>query len=409
MLEPDTALANTAGMDARLQPAAKSPAVQVGVLSTSKPSPLSKPSVSASPARAHRNTGSFSVDEEDQIRNLLRRLESQGGNRDAAMTELSRKLHRSADSVIARAQQLVARPLSLQSIRKRNATAEATQTKKKHKPTTPTTSKIAYYSDQENEYLLAQLLSALDGGISLNINSDFVAQIAVHLGRTTGAIAHKLTAMRTGLQPQHTLLSGAQPHSARVAASTKALSHAHSAEKEEHDREDHHGATHVAHGQPYTIQDMAMLRDACHRAVAEGSSMKSVAVRLAPGLGRTAEGVHKVLRDIAKESGLKLTAHPVSAHASTIPEREDATEPEVSQARAIESPGAGEKRNVGPAPTSAVTRSPGGHYAARLHDDDEASFTIATAEGGEGSSDDEFTIGSEDISEHSGRDDEAWR
>jgi hypothetical protein len=319
MLEPDTALANTAGMDARLQPAAKSPAVQVGVLSTSKPSPLSKPSVSASPARALRNTGSFSVDEDDQIRNLLRRLESQGGNRDAAMTELSRKLHRSADSVIARAEQLVARPLSLQTIRKRNATAEATQTKKKHKPTTPTSSKIAYYSDQENEYLLAQLLSALDGGVSLNIHSDFVAQIATHLGRTTGAIAHKLTAMRTGLQPQHTLLSGAQPHSARVAASAKALSEAHSAEKGEHDREDHHGAKQVAHGQPYTIQDMAMLRDACRRAVAEGASMKSVAVRLAPSLGRTAEGVHKVLRDIAKQSGLKLTAHPTSAHASATP------------------------------------------------------------------------------------------
>jgi hypothetical protein len=319
MLEPDTALANTAGMDARLQPAAKSPAVQVGVLSTSKPSPLSKPSVSASPARALRNTGSFSVDEDDQIRNLLRRLESQGGNRDAAMTELSRKLHRSADSVIARAEQLVARPLSLQTIRKRNATAEATQTKNKPTPTTPTSSKIAYYSDQENEYLLAQLLSALDGGVSLNIHSDFVAQIATHLGRTTGAIAHKLTAMRTGLQPQHTLLSGAQPHSARVAASAKALSEAHSAEKGEHDREDHHGAKQVAHGQPYTIQDMAMLRDACRRAVAEGASMKSVAVRLAPSLGRTAEGVHKVLRDIAKQSGLKLTAHPTSAHASATP------------------------------------------------------------------------------------------
>jgi hypothetical protein len=393
--------------DARLQPTAKSHAQhalpQSNTSASKKPDPRPKPPVSTSPARGSRSTGSFSPAEDEQIRGLLRRLESQGGSREAALTELSRKLHRSAESVIVRAQQLLAHPLPQQSQCKRSGGAtESTHARKKPKPTTHTVPKLPY-SDEENEFLLAQLLSALESGITLSKQSDIVVQIATQLGRTPDGIARKLMDLRSKLKPQHTLLSGALVQSTRLSASATTQSAAPAAAHVTHGVKDVHAPPQPGRGQPYTVQEYAVLRDACQRAMAEGVSLYSVAVRLAPRLGRTSGGLEKVLRVIAKQSGFYTSPRaraPSPAAAALVDTQER------SPSHASESTATADGRDAQPA-AGVVRTPPGGHYAARLHDDDEASFTIATGDGGE-DSDDAFTIGSEDISEYSARG-EGWR
>jgi hypothetical protein len=300
--------------------------------------------------------------------------------------------------VIARAQQLLAHPLPQQSQRKRSGgTTESTHVRKKPKQTTHTVPKLPY-SDEENEFLLAQLLSALESGITLSKQSDIVVQIATQLGRTPDGIARKLMDLRSKLKPQHTLLSGA----ARLSASATAHSAAPAAAHVPHGVKDVGAAPLAGRGQPYTVQEYAVLRDACQRAVAEGVSLYSVAVRLAPRLGRTSGALDKVLRMIAKQSGFgtspRWSGAPSAADAALVDTQER------SPSHATESTAT--VNGHGSHAAGGAVHPPHGQTA-RLHDDDDASVTIATGEGGE-ESDDAFTIQSEDISEYSARG-EAWR
>jgi hypothetical protein len=306
--------------------------------------------------------------------------------------------------VIARAQQLLAHPLPQQSQRKRSGGAtDSTLARKKPKPTTHTVPKLPY-SDEENEFLLAQLLRALESGITLSKQSDIVIQIATQLGRTPDGIARKLMDLRSKLKPQHTLLSGALLQSARLSASATAHSAAPAAAHVTHGMKDVHAPPQPGRGQPYTVQEYAVLRDACQRAVAEGVSLYSVAVRLAPRLGRTPAGLDKVLRLLAKQSGFSTSPRGTDAPSAAAAALVDTQER--SPSLATESTATADAPDSQPVPT-AVHKAHGGHYTARLHDDDEESFTIATGDAGE-DSDDAFTIGSEDISEYSARG-EGWR
>jgi hypothetical protein len=239
-------------------------------------------------------------------------------------------------------------------------------------------------------------LSALESGITLSKQSGIVVQIATQLGRTPDGIARKLMDLRSKLKPQHTLLSGA----ARLPASTTTHSTAPTADNAPHGVKLVGAALLVGRAQPYTVQEYAVLRDACQRAVAEGVSLYSVAVRLAPRLGRTPAGLGKVLRVIAKQSGFYTSPRGSDAAAALVDTQER------SPSHATESTATADGRDAQLA-AGVVRTPPGGHYAARLHDDDEASFTIATGDGGE-DSDDAFTIGSENISEYSARG-EGWR
>lgn len=260
---------------------------------------LAHPSPTPTTAVApHLRETPFTSDEDAQIRSLLRRLQYQGGSRIAATTELSRRLHRSAESVLARADALLDSPQSSKPAasptvsisRKRSASpTSAVHQAPPTKRSAPTTSALMAppYTPQEIEVLTAELLTALERGAPIGKNSEVAGRLSQTLGRSEAGIVHKLTTLRRELAPRHVLT---QPHTQPSAADSR----------RSHDLTDAQGqaGAPTGHGRPYTAEEIAVLRTECRRAVALGTPRNVLLAQLSIRLNRTLAALQKKLQKL---------------------------------------------------------------------------------------------------------------